>query len=216
MQPLSPRQRDVLGCIRQHLSATGRLPSLSELGADLGGIRPPTVLDHIRALERKGWLTPHPASRAGYTLAHSAPEHDLAAQPCAIPLAGLLVAGLPLQAPEQSGSIALRLRMAEDPSRIVALRVSGWGFVGDGLLDGDVVVVQRGETPTDGSTVIVLTDADVPLVKRVARVGEKLFLDPLQPAGQPAVLTAWRAYGQVLYVQRELSTPPRADEAYSK
>lgn len=55
-EDLTPRQWETLRAIRLHLRAHGRPPTLRELGDVLGIGSTNGVSDHLRALERKGYV----------------------------------------------------------------------------------------------------------------------------------------------------------------
>src|SRR5215471_10189969 len=57
MQGLTQRQQMVLDFIRQSISDRGYPPTLREIGARMGIRSTNGVNDHLRALERKGYLT---------------------------------------------------------------------------------------------------------------------------------------------------------------
>src|SRR5499427_8748122 len=57
MQGLTARQQQVLGYIRQSIHERGYPPTLREIGAYMGIRSTNGVNDHLRALERKGYLT---------------------------------------------------------------------------------------------------------------------------------------------------------------
>src|SRR3954463_10057957 len=57
MQGLTARQQMVLDFIRQSISDRGYPPTLREIGARMGIRSTNGVNDHLRALERKGYLT---------------------------------------------------------------------------------------------------------------------------------------------------------------
>src|SRR5580692_1187227 len=57
MQGLTDRQQQVLSYIRQSIHDRGYPPTLREIGAHMGIRSTNGVNDHLRALERKGYLT---------------------------------------------------------------------------------------------------------------------------------------------------------------
>src|SRR5271163_4642700 len=57
MQGLTDRQQQVLHYIRQSITERGYPPTLREIGAHMGIRSTNGVNDHLRALERKGYLT---------------------------------------------------------------------------------------------------------------------------------------------------------------
>lgn len=59
-EPLTPRQQAVLSFLRDHVERTGFVPTIRQIGAHLGVSSPNSVMEHLRALERKGAITRKP------------------------------------------------------------------------------------------------------------------------------------------------------------
>lgn len=56
-QPLTDRQRQVLDLITTSIASRGFPPTLREIGDSMGIRSTNGVSDHLRALEKKGWIT---------------------------------------------------------------------------------------------------------------------------------------------------------------
>ena len=56
MTPLTTRQREIFDFIDQRIRA-GLPPTVREIGAEFGSLNPNAVACHLRALEKKGWIT---------------------------------------------------------------------------------------------------------------------------------------------------------------
>jgi len=119
----------------------------------VGGISRPSVLDHLRALERKGAIRRKPReSRAIEVL-----DRDYCRLP-GIPLAGTIAAGEAILAAEEVGGenrIALDEYLGADEDTFL-LRVSGDSMVDDHIVEGDLVLVQRSATARDGDVVVAI------------------------------------------------------------
>src|SRR5579862_8790615 len=119
MQGLTHRQQMVLDFIRESIADRGYPPTLREIGARMGIRSTNGVNDHLRALERKGYLTredmksralrPAPFvdgegrnERGGSSHgpgSNEGPANDV--DLIEIPVVGRVAAGLPLLAEEQ-------------------------------------------------------------------------------------------------------------------
>src|SRR5262249_40656305 len=111
MQGLTQRQQMVLDFIRQSIADRGYPPTLREIGARMGIRSTNGVNDHLRALERKGYLTREDmksrALRPTGLAATSFQGEELSVPPAAndddlvdVPVLGRVAAGLPLLAEE--------------------------------------------------------------------------------------------------------------------
>lgn len=98
-----------------------------------------------------------------------------------LPLYGRIAAGLPIEALRDSGS------SVEVPAALLgggehyALEVSGDSMVEAGILDGDTVVIRRGDTAENGAIVVALVDENEVTLKRLRRRGNSIALEAANP-----------------------------------
>jgi repressor LexA len=94
-----------------------------------------------------------------------------------LPLYGRIAAGLPIEALRDSGS------SVEVPAALLgagehyALEVSGDSMVEAGILDGDTIIIRRGDTAENGSIVVALVDENEVTLKRLRRRGNSIALE---------------------------------------
>jgi repressor LexA len=99
-----------------------------------------------------------------------------------LPLYGRIAAGLPIEALRDSGA------SVEVPAAMIgggehyALEVSGDSMVEAGILDGDTVIIRRGDTAENGSIVVALVDEAEVTLKRLRRRGNSVALEPANRA----------------------------------
>src|SRR5689334_11886288 len=111
MQGLTDRQQQVLRYIRESIQERGYPPTLREIGAHMGIRSTNGVNDHLRALERKGYLTREDMKSRALRPTHldglsdsSAPANDASgpdSESITVPLLGRIAAGAPILAEEQ-------------------------------------------------------------------------------------------------------------------
>ena len=176
---LTDRQREVLECIRQHLQDTGMAPTRAEI-ADLMGFQSKNAAsDHLRALERKGFIRIHNDRSRGIQLLDAANWSD-----DEMPLVGRVAAGLPIEAvenvertvPVQQGLFSQR------PTYL--LRVQGDSMRDAGILDGDLIAVRKTNMARSGQIVVARIDEDV-TVKTLKIEKSAIFLMPANDAYEP-------------------------------
>jgi repressor LexA len=98
-----------------------------------------------------------------------------------LPLYGRIAAGLPIEALRDSGS------SVEVPAGLLgggehyALEVAGDSMVEAGILDGDTVIIRRGETAENGAIVVALVDENEVTLKRLRRRGNSIALEAANP-----------------------------------
>jgi len=169
MQGLTARQEQVLRFIKQSIHERGYPPTLREIGAHMGIRSTNGVNDHLRALERKGYLTREDMkSRAlrpkDMDVAPANKQH-VAGDVVEVPVLGRVAAGLPLYAEEH---LIDTVRVDESLLRdgeIFGLRVSGDSMVDAGIVSGDYVFVRKQQNAERGDIVVALI-GDEATVKR--------------------------------------------------
>jgi len=199
--PLTERQRAVLECIQTFLKERGLPPTVREIGEQLG-LDPHAVHDHLKALERKGYVKRESTKARSLRLLHAVQEG--AGRP--IPIVGRVQAGLPLLAVE---NVEGTLPVAEEwlgGAEAFFLKVKGESMVGAHIQDGDYVLVRRQDTAEDGEIVVALLD-DEATIKRLIRRGGSILLQPENPSMAPIKVEEgrdrFRILGKVIGVFRK-------------
>ncbi len=183
MATYTAKQREVLGIIQVSVETKGIAPTLEEIGYEMGGIRRVSVLEHLRALEKKGAIR----RTARQSRAIEILDQDYAPAR-GIPLAGTIAAGKPILEVEDRENISLDDYLNLDEACFL-LRVQGDSMIEDHIMDGDLVLVQSGSTAVDGDTVVAVVDGEATL-KRFYREGRSIRLQPANDRLEPMVYPA--------------------------
>jgi repressor LexA len=174
MAHVTKRQRQILDFIASFRARSGYAPSLEEIAAHFKLSAVSTVHEHLVNLERKGLLRreEHRARAMEPVAVRSALE---------VPLAGTVAAGRPIEAVEVPESLAIPPEIAGRGETFV-LRVKGDSMTGDGILDGDLIVVEKRRRVENGAMAVVLLHGDEATVKRFYQDGEVARLEASNPA----------------------------------
>jgi repressor LexA len=166
MQGLTQRQQMVLDFIRQSIHDRGYPPTLREIGARMGIRSTNGVNDHLRALERKGYLTREDMkSRAlrPTNLGTPALDDGVAAEPAndvdlvEVQVLGRVAAGLPLLAEEHViDTVRVDRTFLKGGREVFGLRVHGDSMIDAGILSGDYIFVKKQLTASRGEVVVAL------------------------------------------------------------
>jgi len=180
-QPLSPKQKDVLDFIIQFINDRGYAPSFREIADGLDLASPSTVHVHIQALRTRGFL------KAGGAARELEPTDKAVrwGKSVILPLAGLITAGLPIEAVEERETMAVPVDLAPDSANSYVLRVKGQSMIEDGIFDGDYVVVERNPSPKNGDVVVALLDNAYATLKRFYRERDRIRLQPANSTMKP-------------------------------
>lgn len=197
MSPMTPKQKMILDFIQSYADREGYPPSQQEIADSFGFRSLGTVQNYLVRLEREGLLTKDWNARRSIRVIR--PQRNA----LELPLVGTVAAGKPIEAIETPDSIEVPASMV-GPGENFVLRVKGDSMIGDGILDGDFVVVRKQATADSGQTVIALIRGEA-TVKRLLRKGMIIELHPANPAMRPIVLEdeeSFRIEGVVVGVIR--------------
>lgn len=109
-----------------------------------------------------------------------------------LPLYGRIAAGTPIEALRDTSHTVEVPASLLNAGEHYALQVSGDSMVDAGILDGDTVVIQRGETADNGVIVVALVDGQEVTLKRFRRKGNTIALEPANPAHETRIFGADR------------------------
>jgi repressor LexA len=196
--PLTPKQLRVLTFIRDFTHARGYAPTMQELGDEFG-VSKVTVFEHIAALQRKGYLRRSKHKARSLRLNENIDFADQ--RPTRLPLAGTIAAGLPIEAIEDREVLDLE-EMFVSPHGNFVLRVRGDSMIEDNICDGDFVIVEKRQTPSDGETVVALVNNEEATLKRFYRTPRGVRLEAANPAYEPIITKNVQIQGVVVGVLR--------------
>jgi repressor LexA len=207
---LTERQQEIWNFLVEYVDRHGYPPTVREIGERVGLASPSTVHAHLANLERAGLLKRDPTKPRALELIgrerreREAPpvEHDDALR---LPLLGEIAAGGPLLADQ---NIEEYLPMPKSTRGDFLLRVKGDSMIEAGILDGDLVIVQRAQDARNGEIVVALAgddeSADEATVKTFYREGGRVRLQPENSTLDPIYADHVQLLGRVVGVFREL------------
>ena len=168
MQGITQRQQMVLDFIRESIHDRGYPPTLREIGARMGIRSTNGVNDHLRALERKGYLTREdmksralrPTTLASQVLGDAGVPSEPAANDVdfvEVPVLGRVAAGLPLLAEEHViDTVHIDRTLVKGGREVFGLKVHGDSMIEAGILNSDYIFVKKQLTANRGDIVVAL------------------------------------------------------------
>jgi repressor LexA len=107
-----------------------------------------------------------------------------------LPLYGRIAAGLPIEAlRDNSNTIDVPISMLGSGEHF-ALEVAGDSMIDAGILDGDTVLIRKGETADNGDIVVALVDDNVVTLKKFRTRNKSIALEPCNSLYKPQILPA--------------------------
>ena len=216
---LTARQRNVLDYVIEYQDDHGFPPSMREIGEFFHIRSTNGVSDHLRALERKGWLTRNGQQSRGLTIRKRPGDNAVVvspvdkrpggAAPLRVPVLGQVAAGLPLLAVEQiEQTVTIDPSLVGGGGEVFGLRVEGRSMIGAGILPGDLIFVRRRATADNGRIAVVMIDGEA-TVKRFYREADHIRLQAENPDMAPIIIDrkaseSCQVLGEVVGVWRQL------------
>jgi len=208
---LTAKQQQLLMFINDRLTSGGVSPSFDEMKDALGLKSKSGVHRLINALEERGFIR-RMANRARALEVIKMPEGEAAASnvitgafgkqaadirpaesdTIEIPLHGKIAAGTPIEALERSDSFVAVPQDMLGRGECFALEISGDSMIELGILDGDTVVIEGGNSARDGDVVVALVDREEATLKTLRHHGQTIALEPANRDHQTQVFDSSR------------------------
>jgi repressor LexA len=193
---LTARQQQILDLVQSAIERTGAPPTRAEIAAELGFRSANAAEEHLQALARKGVIELAPGTSRGIRLksdtlrALNAARLSQYGKQYALPLPSLAQLTLPLVGRVAAGSPILAQEHIDQTFLVEAsmfqrrpdylLKVRGMSMRDAGILDGDLLAVQKASDAKNGQIVVARLGDDV-TVKRFRRTKGGIELIPENP-----------------------------------
>ena len=196
MQKLNEREQRVYDYIVKTIKERGYAPSVRDIREALDYKSTSTVHMYLGRLEMLGYIVKDEGKSRALRLCDDLPAPD------GVPLLGRVTAGQPILAVENyEGSIPFVPQGGYQRENLFALRVQGQSMIDAGILDGDVVIVNRTPYADNGEIVVAMVE-DCATVKRFFKEDGHYRLQPENKTMQPIIVQNALVLGKVIAVQR--------------
>ncbi|MFH1158930.1 MAG: transcriptional repressor LexA [Pseudomonadota bacterium] len=205
---LTRKQRDLLMFINDYIQTTGLSPSFEEMKVGLSLKSKSGIHRLINALVERGFLerlpnkaraleikklpenVPPPSNSNRPRAVSGSPGRQQGGDELAyIPLHGKIAAGTPIEAiRHEQDTIGIPMSML-GTQPCYALTVEGDSMTKAGIMDGDILVIEKCDRASDGEIVVALVDEEEVTLKRLRREIGSIVLMPENDAYQPIRLT---------------------------
>jgi repressor LexA len=159
LPPLTVRQKAIYDFLLKTIREKGFAPSIAEIGRQFKIASTNGVSDHLKALEKKGYIR-----RVGKRAIEVVNAFGKAALIAAreVPVVGRVPAGKPFLGEE---NIEELLTIPDDmgSGKLFALKVKGDSMIGAGIMDGDRAILKQQGTAENGEIVCALIEGEATL-----------------------------------------------------
>ena len=170
---LTRRQKELLDFLDNYIQRHGFAPTLDETGKHFGLTSLATVHKHLTNLERKGLIR----RRSGLSRALEVIPHMRRSEAIELPLLGLAAAGAPIEAILDDERVSVPDHLVRKPESF-ALKVAGDSMRDDGIMDGDVVIVESRKSAESGETVVAVLNGEATIKRFHRESGGRVRLQP--------------------------------------
>ena len=205
MEKLTRRQEEILNYIKEYIVSNGYPPTIREICKAVGVSSPATVHAHLTNLENKGFIKKEDTkNRAIEVLVKNefANKDDLVVE---VPLLGKITAGNPIEAIEQPDEFfPLPAYLIPKNKDVFTLNVSGCSMINAGILDGDIVIVERQNTARNGEIIVAMTNENEVTLKTFYKEDGYVRLQPENDTMEPIILDNVTILGKAIGLYRKL------------
>jgi repressor LexA len=198
---LTDRQQQILDLVQSAIERTGAPPTRAEIATELGFKSANAAEEHLQALARKGVIELVGGTSRGIRLRSEALRalNQMRGKQYSLPLPGIAQLSLPLVGRVAAGSPILAQEHIDQTYMVEAsmfprrpdylLKVRGMSMRDAGIMDGDLLAVQKAHDAKNGQIVVARLGEEV-TVKRFRRNRNTIELLPENPDFEPIVVTS--------------------------
>jgi repressor LexA len=197
---ISDKQREILEYIKQEILNKGYPPTVRELCSAVHLKSTSSIHSHLEALEKNGYIRRDPTKPRAIEIIDD--NFNLTRREVVnVPLVGTVAAGQPLLAIQNIDNYFPIPSEYMPNQETFMLRVKGESMINAGILDGDMVLVRKQPTASNGSMVVALVD-DSATVKTFYRENGYIRLQPENDTMDPIIVSDCQILGVVFGVFR--------------
>lgn len=190
MKPITPIQQRIYEFLLER-AKDNMTPSVREIGAAVGLRSTSSVQANLDALEAAGYIQRPPMLKRCIKIVGQAENVTH------VPVLGTVTAGMPILAVEEiEGYLPFSMQGAQD-KELFALKVKGESMIRAGILDGDIVIVERTPAARNGEIVVALI-GDEATVKTFYKENGHFRLQPENETYEPIIVNEVIILGKVI------------------
>ena len=205
MEKLTRRQEDTLRFIKTYMVSHGFPPTVREIASELGLSSPATVQAHISSLTEKGYIKKGTNKSRTIELAVKNEFAKEKEDVIDVPLLGKITAGNPIEAIQNPNEFfSLPAYLIPKNKEVFTLNVSGDSMINAGILDGDIVIVERRNTARNGEIVVAMTEDNEVTLKTYYKENGHFRLQPENDNMDPFIFDNVFILGKAIGLYRKI------------
>lgn len=205
MKELTKRQDEIMNYIKKYIVSHGYPPTIREIGSAIGTSSPATTHAHLANLEKLGYIKKQNSKNRALELLvdnEFEPKNELIID---VPLLGKITAGSPIEAIERPNEFfSLPSYLVPKNKEVFTLNVSGCSMINAGILDGDIVIVEKRNTARNGEIVVAMTEDNEVTLKTYYKEDGYFRLQPENDTMDPIILNNVTILGKAIGLYRKI------------
>ena len=205
MEKLTKRQEDALKFIKTYIVSHGYPPTVREIATNIGVSSPATVQAHLDSLANKGYIKKGSNKNRTIELMvenEFIPKNEDVIE---VPLLGKITAGNPIEAIQNPNEFfSLPAYLVPKDKDVFTLNVSGDSMINAGILDGDIVIVERRNTARNGEIVVAMTEENEVTLKTFYKEKDHIRLQPENDTMDPFIFDNVFILGKAIGLYRKI------------
>jgi len=205
MEKLTKRQEDALNFIKTYIVSHGYPPTVREIATNIGVSSPATVQAHLDSLADKGYIKKGSNKNRTIELMvenEFIPKNEDVIE---VPLLGKITAGNPIEAIQNPNEFfSLPAYLVPKDKEVFTLNVSGDSMINAGILDGDIIIVERRNTARNGEIVVAMTEENEVTLKTFYKENGHIRLQPENDTMEPFIFDNVFILGKAIGLYRKI------------
>ncbi len=200
MSELKDKQLLIYEFLKDFTSQKGYPPTVREICKAVGLKSTSSVHGHLKQLEKEGLIKRDPTKPRAIEIVDSVIKKEM----INVPIIGRVTAGLPILANENiEDSFPLPLDYVKHNNDLFMLKVSGSSMIKAGILDGDLAIIEKTQTASNGDKIVALIENEATL-KTFYRENDHIRLQPENSTMDPIIVPDCKILGKVGGVFRKM------------
>ena len=205
MEKLTKRQEDALKFIKTYIVSHGYPPTVREIAEAIGVSSPATVQAHLDSLANKGYIKKGNNRNRTIELMVKNEYLEQNLEVVDVPLLGKITAGNPIEAIQNPDEyFSLPAYLIPKNKEVFTLHVSGDSMINAGILDGDIVIVERQSTARNGEIVVAMTEDNEVTLKTFYKEKDHIRLQPENDTMDPFIFDNVFILGKAIGLYRKI------------
>lgn len=201
---LSNRQNEILTFIKKYTAKNNYPPSIREISKGVNLKSPATTHVHVKNLIEKGYLKRNINNHKLLELLVPNEFEQANTTTIKVPLLGNVAAGNPIEAIENPEEyISLPTELVPRNSEVFTLKVKGESMINVGILDKDIVIIERSNTAKNGEIVVAMNEDNEVTLKTFYKEENYIRLQPENDFMTPIIMKNVTILGKAIGLYRK-------------